>query len=196
MNYQNVILIGEPSYIISRGLAELIQDYSSAEIIFFENIFDVIHYIKHYTPFYIFINPSLYEDHKNETRIFFDNTRVENRIALVNNSTEHFANKNKFSHILEIDKQKEQITKTLEIIFSATPQQSSGKEILSDREVEVLRLIAMGYTNKNIGDKLFISTHTVISHRKNITAKLGIRTVSGLTVYAVLNKLVPRDQIK
>ena len=68
--------------------------------------------------------------------------------------------------------------------------------ILSSREQEVLKQVAMGYTNQEIADRLHISKHTVISHRKNLTSKLGIKTVSGLTVYAVLNNLIPKDQIK
>ena len=61
---------------------------------------------------------------------------------------------------------------------------------LSDRELDIVREVALGKTNKEIADKLFISVHTVITHRKNITRKLGIKTVSGLTVYALLNKLI------
>lgn len=61
---------------------------------------------------------------------------------------------------------------------------------LSEREIEVVKLVAIGKTNKEIAGELFISFHTVISHRKNITEKLGIKSISGLTVYAVLNKLI------
>ena len=53
----------------------------------------------------------------------------------------------------------------------------------------------MGYANKEIAEKLFISIHTVISHRKNITDKLGIKSISGLTVYAILNKLIDTENI-
>ena len=66
---------------------------------------------------------------------------------------------------------------------------------LSPREVEVLVLIVRGLINKEIADRLHISLTTVISHRKNITEKLGIRSVSGLTVYAVVNGLVEANQI-
>ena len=62
--------------------------------------------------------------------------------------------------------------------------------MLSQREVEVLRLIASGHINKEIADKLAISLNTVLTHRKNITAKLGIKSVSGLTFYAMMNGLV------
>lgn len=61
---------------------------------------------------------------------------------------------------------------------------------LSEREKEVLKLVAQGYANKEIAALLFISVHTVISHRKNITEKLGIKSIPGLTVYAILNKLI------
>lgn len=63
-------------------------------------------------------------------------------------------------------------------------------ENLTSRELEVLQLVACGLLNKQIADKLEISLHTVISHRKNITRKLQIKTVAGLTVYALLNGLI------
>lgn len=70
----------------------------------------------------------------------------------------------------------------------------NGSE-LSIREQDVLKLISLGHSNKEIADKLFISIHTVISHRKNITEKLGIKSIPGLTVYAILNKLIDTDNI-
>ena len=61
---------------------------------------------------------------------------------------------------------------------------------LSTRETDVLQLIVKGITNKEIADKLNISLNTVLTHRKNITAKLGIKTVSGLTFYAIMNGII------
>ena len=66
---------------------------------------------------------------------------------------------------------------------------------LSAREIEVLVLITKGLINKEIADKLNISLTTVISHRKNITEKLGIKSVSGLTIYAIMNGYIEADQI-
>ena len=66
---------------------------------------------------------------------------------------------------------------------------------LSRREVNVLKQVAMGKTNKEIADELFLSPHTVITHRKNITRKLGIYTVSGLTVYALINNLINPSEV-
>ena len=67
---------------------------------------------------------------------------------------------------------------------------------LSQREKEILKHVAMGLANKEIADKLFISMHTVITHRKNITKKLGIKTISGLTVYAIINGLLGMEDIE
>lgn len=71
----------------------------------------------------------------------------------------------------------------------------SKQEILSAREIEVLVLITKGLINKEIADKLNISLTTVITHRKNITEKLGIKSVSGLTIYAVMNGYIEADRI-
>lgn len=69
------------------------------------------------------------------------------------------------------------------------------KPVLSARETEVLRLVASGCLNKEIADRLGISVTTVVSHRKNITEKLNIKSVPSLTVYAVLHGLVGIDKI-
>ena len=61
---------------------------------------------------------------------------------------------------------------------------------LSQREIDVLRLIASGMINKEIAESLGISINTVLTHRKNITNKLGIRSVSGLTFYAMMNGII------
>ena len=66
---------------------------------------------------------------------------------------------------------------------------------LSPREIDVISLIAKGKTNKEIATKLNIGQTTVITHRKNITEKLGIKSISGLTIYAVMNGYVEADRI-
>ena len=87
--------------------------------------------------------------------------------------------------------------KILKIIETIQPQNSQSAENieLSDREKETLIALAQGLANKEIADKLHISTHTVISHRKNIVRKTGIKTVSGLTLYALFNNLVSQDDL-
>lgn len=73
--------------------------------------------------------------------------------------------------------------------------QSTNDSLLSERENEVLRYVALGYINRDISDELAISTHTVITHRKNITAKLGIKTIAGLAVYAVINGIISSEEM-
>lgn len=61
---------------------------------------------------------------------------------------------------------------------------------ISDREMEIITLIAEGYSNKEVADKLFLSTHTVTTHRKNIMNKLGVNNTAGLVLFAVRENLV------
>lgn len=76
------------------------------------------------------------------------------------------------------------------------PFVEEDSEGLSNREIDVLKFVAHGYTNKEIADKLFISIHTVMSHRKNITEKLGIKSISGLTVYAIINNYIDTSNLE
>lgn len=69
------------------------------------------------------------------------------------------------------------------------------QKILSDREIEVMSLIVQGYINKEIADQLNIGLSTVITHRKNIMDKLGMKSVSALTIYAVMHGYVDINKI-
>ena len=62
--------------------------------------------------------------------------------------------------------------------------------ILTERETEIIKLIAQGLTNGQIAEFLFLSTHTVNTHRKNIMSKLGVRNTAGIVMYAVKTELV------
>ena len=70
------------------------------------------------------------------------------------------------------------------------------KQELSAREKEIVVCIVKGMTNKEIADKLFLSTHTIMTHRRNIANKLKIHSPSGLTIYAIVNKLVDISDVK
>ena len=87
----------------------------------------------------------------------------------------------------------------LEAIFAEFSEQDNGRDSseneLTHREKEILRQVAMGHSNKEIADGLHISIHTVITHRKNITSKLVIKSISGLTVYAIINRMIDPDLI-
>ena len=87
----------------------------------------------------------------------------------------------------------EQLDATLKNIERRQPDTESAE--LSQREIEVLSLVARGMINKEIADRLNISFNTVLSHRKNITAKLGIKSVSGLSVYAIMNGYISENDL-
>lgn len=100
--------------------------------------------------------------------------------------------------IIDVFLPEEKILESLSSVFYGKKDLSDvngGSEDLSAREIEVLVLVTKGLINKEIAEKLNISLTTVISHRKNITEKLGIKSVSGLTIYAVMNGYISPDSI-
>lgn len=82
------------------------------------------------------------------------------------------------------------------LVATEANQLQDEVQTISPRELEVLKLIALGLLNKEIADRLNISLNTVLSHRKNITAKLGIKTVSGLIFYCITHGYVSADEIE
>ncbi|MPM34175.1 hypothetical protein SDC9_80757 [bioreactor metagenome] len=71
----------------------------------------------------------------------------------------------------------------------------SNDDNLTDRELDVLTQLVHGYSNKEIADSLNISIHTVVTHRKNITSKTGIRSQSGLTIYAISKRIISIEDV-
>jgi regulator of cell morphogenesis and NO signaling len=69
-------------------------------------------------------------------------------------------------------------------------------DVLSDREKDIIICITKGMNNKEIADYLFLSVHTVTTHRRNISNKLQIHTTAGLIIYAIANKLVDINDIQ
>lgn len=82
------------------------------------------------------------------------------------------------------------VLKTNDEVLPATESSSCEGLRISDREGEIIRLVAEGFTNKEIADKLFLSAHTVTTHRKNIMAKLGVNNTAGLVLFAIRNNIV------
>ncbi len=80
-------------------------------------------------------------------------------------------------------------------VVAAAARPATQPKVLSDREIEVLSLIVRGLINKEIADRLNIGLTTVITHRKNIMEKLGVRSVSALTIYAVMHGYVDINNI-
>ncbi|MCF6366519.1 MAG: response regulator transcription factor [Bacteroidales bacterium] len=189
-------IIAEKSYIIRTGLMKIINSFPGTSVI--KEISDVNNLAKSinkYKPDFLIINAKLVNDpHDDIRRLFSEN--INTKFIIFTGSKrekEHFVY---FDEQISVDESKTDIIKKLNILISENSPKSKTDENtgLSGREKDVVRQIALGKTNKEIAEELFISTHTVITHRKNITGKLGIKTVSGLTVYAILNNIIDIDE--
>ena len=102
---------------------------------------------------------------------------------------------NKLDGTIDIYDSLETITSKFQkwIENSNSDNSTQSKDTLTERETNVLKQLAEGMSNKEIADKLTISINTVITHRKNISQKTGIKSVSGLTIYAVVQNLISLD---
>lgn len=99
-----------------------------------------------------------------------------------------------FDEVFTLYDSGEQIADKLTRLMGKT-EVDKRHESLSQREKEVIVCVVKGMTNKQIADKLCLSAHTVVTHRRNISAKLDIHSTAGLTIYAIVNKLVELDDI-
>ncbi|MFW6257580.1 MAG: response regulator transcription factor [Prolixibacteraceae bacterium] len=191
-----LLIIIHASEIIRKGLAAIFRNFFVTEILQLENIHDLYSYreMKNNSLIIILENDVLKDDDffkilkkNNQVNFIYFNSLDLNTHQLPNFCKE-FITLN--STAFEIQEIISNCWKTND----RAPRQLENDE-LSAREKEVLRLVALGHSNKIIADKLFISIHTVISHRKNISEKIGIKSISGLTVYAILNNLIDTKTI-
>lgn len=95
-----------------------------------------------------------------------------------------------FDDVISIADDVESITEKVRFCSNSRIIPPDDKEPLSTREKEIITHVVKGMTNKEIADKLFLSVHTVITHRRNIARKLEIHSATGLTIYAIVNKLI------
>lgn len=90
----------------------------------------------------------------------------------------------------------ESLGKKISVLMNLSEEEDADLDTLSQREKEIIGCVVRGMTNKEIAEKLFISVHTVTTHRRNITRKLQIHSAAGLTIYAIVNKLVELSEVK
>ena len=193
---RNRVILCEASEIIANGLAEIIDSMA---------LFDVVARLD--SPEYLsekittsdanllIINPLLL-GYQNKAFIAQLGKEHPNLIiiALVTSILDHTMLTH-YSGVIEINDTRSKIlSKMNEFAQSETTKKADDVE-LSKREIDVLVAVAKGMMNKEIADQMNISIHTVISHRKNITRKTGIKSVSGLTVYALLNNLIDEKEL-
>jgi len=198
MKTDNKIIIVEPSPMLSAGLASYFDDIKQVSIVSqLDNLDRVEEKLASYNPEILIINPLLVSFDANEVfqKLLKDIPNVV-PVALVSS----FIDKNilkQFKETIEMtDNKQKVVSKVFNLLSDNNVAQEKSENVeLSNREIDVLVALAKGLTNKEISDQLFISVHTVITHRKNIIRKTGIKSVSGLTVYALLNNLVDESEI-
>ena len=192
------IAIAEPSILLRTGLEQLLHELPDAEIIFStDNLSSLYARINALHPDILIVNPLLYDYAKRATiRAEFDNLPNLRLIGLVTSYVES-QHQRQFAGVIELNDDFQRIKSTLKQVTNSL--QSDGDEPdtdpLSDREKEVLVCLSKGLKNNEIADTLNISVHTVITHRKNIVRKTGIKSVAALTVYAILNNLIEEKDI-
>ena len=192
------IAITEPSILLRTGLEQLLHELPDAEIIFStDNLSSLYARINALHPDILIVNPLLYDYAKRATiRAESDNLPNLRLIGLVTSYVES-QHQRQFAGVIELNDDFQRIKSTLNQVTNSL--QSDGDEPdtdpLSDREKEVLVCLSKGLKNNEIADTLNISVHTVITHRKNIVRKTGIKSVAALTVYAILNNLIEEKDI-
>ena len=102
----------------------------------------------------------------------------------------------KYDEAISIFDDMETLSGKITRLQNIVEEEEEGQESLSQREKEIVICVVKGMTNKEIAEKLYLSIHTVITHRRNISRKLQIHSAAGLTIYAIVNKLVALSDVK
>ncbi|MDR2968744.1 MAG: response regulator transcription factor [Tannerellaceae bacterium] len=202
IEHKNRIVIIEPSPVIREGIKSLLEANASEwSVIGAFCDLQVFQKNKPDSTFnIILINPAIISFYSqfNIQELFSDHSDAV-IVAIIYGYVDSVT-LDSFDGVMDIyDDGKTMMQKLKKIVKDCTGQQKENSATdnvgLSEREKDILVAVAKGMTNKIIADNHNISVHTVISHRKNIARKTGIKTVSGLTVYAIFNGLVSQDEL-
>ena len=201
MNANLRIAIIEPSIIIRNGLSNLLRKLSSlsvsvSEILENESLTESLRLHK---PDILIANPQSLHGRS------FHHLKEESGctdmklVALVSNLYPEEWLRPYDEQISLYDEQnliKQKIERLIVVEEENADGANEEQQSLSAREKEIVVCVVKGMTNREIAARLFLSTHTVITHRRNIARKLQIHSPSGLTIYAIVNKLVELSDIK
>lgn len=192
------IAIAEPSTMLRIGLGEMIKSLPDVDVVLStDSINTLLSRVPALKPQIIIINPQLFDYHKRSVvstvHDEFQNTHL---IALVTSLIDS-QQLRQFSGIIEINDDKQRVKSTINQVITEIKSDNDDSDAasLSEREKEVLICLSKGQRNNEIAEALNISVHTVITHRKNIVRKTGIKSVAALTVYAILNNLIDQKDI-
>ena len=193
---RNRVIICETSEIIATGLADIIDGMAQFDVVArIDSPEHLSERILSTDANVLVINPALlgYQNKEFLSDLVKEHPNLIT-VALLTSCLDHSC-LTPYIGVIEInDTRSKIISKMNEFAQSETTKNADDVE-LSKRETDVLVAVAKGMMNKEIADQMNISIHTVISHRKNITRKTGIKSVSGLTVYALLNNLIDEKDL-
>lgn len=192
------IILADPSPIILCGLSAMITELPDYDIVLRTSDLHVMaNRIHLLNPDLVVLNPLMIDYTKRlMLRELFSDFPDLKFIALVSAYIDEQILK-QYDGIIEMNDNTQRIKSTLNQVVSAANkhQNENDTSVLTEREKAVLIGLAKGLMNKEIADKLNLSVHTVMTHRKNIIRKTGIKSVSALTVYAILNNLIEQKDI-
>ncbi|MDZ7723751.1 MAG: LuxR C-terminal-related transcriptional regulator [candidate division KSB1 bacterium] len=189
MNAESEIVIIESSEIIQEGLIRIVRRaLPEFQIVCLASFKEFESRIATGMPKLIIVNTELLK--QGFLNVFKNQTSVK-KVGLIT----HFFNReqeNIFDDLIYLSDSSALIEKIVKSKFTYS-ETANRNESLSNRELDVLKLLVKGYPNKQIAAALHISVHTVVSHRKNISAKLGIKSIAGLAIMEVINNIIDVD---
>jgi len=187
------IAVIEPSQIIYEGLSNILLKSQNHFFIYRLNDLEELGNMYVRIKFNIvLINPTIIQ---NKVSDFIRVIKILPEIAWIGLVYSFFDDKllNKFDVLISVTDTIELITQKINNAYNNCNCVINNDKDLTKREIEVLTLLTKGMLNKEIANKLNISIHTAISHRKNIVEKTGIKSLSGLTIYAISKNIIPID---
>lgn len=194
------VLIVEPSPIVQRGLQEIIASDQRFKVVGVTSGFaQAAERLSVLSPDIVVINPCLSDlPEPHQLRDSHPALADTAMIALVYAYFREDVLKRYEETVSIYDDPSAIVRKLLVAVDQCDGEDDSSKDKydLSIREKEILVSVARGLMNKEIADLHSISIHTVITHRKNITRKTGIKTVAGLTIYAILNGMIDMTDVE
>lgn len=192
-----LIAVAETSVIVRTGLVTVLKRLSDLNIQTVEvtSKEGLQHCMEAHSPQILIVNPQfegwfdadLFREHCQQPDI-----KV---VALLSSFVDSNRLKGYDEHI-SLFEDADSLEKKISVLMNFADEDDGDQDALSLREKEIICCVVRGMTNKEIAEKLYISVHTVITHRRNITRKLQIHSAAGLTIYAIVNKLVELSEVK
>lgn len=193
------IAIAETSVIIRGGLTAALKrlpnvKVQSIELLSIEALHDCV---RTQCPDMLIVNPA-FGDYFDIGKFREETSGKKIRVIALVTSFVDASLLSKYDESISIFDDLERLSKKISGLLNVPSEEEDleNQDALSQREKEIVICVVKGMTNKEIAEKLFLSIHTVITHRRNISKKLQIHSAAGLTIYAIVNKLVTLNDVK